>query len=463
MSLKPRFLVRLKRTRRFGLVPVLAGLLCLAASPASAPVGTTGIAKWPGGHRAALSLTYDDSTVNQFRVAVPIMDRLGLTATFHVITGEIRGSRYRSAFIGRSPESIIKETAGVPTNDANFRERATAIGRLGLRGTEEYQTRAGELFEEGKVEEARRLIDEGFARVRRGEFPAESGSRGTGGDDGGAVSWDDLKALAARGYEISSHTISHPYLSVFDDANLDYELEKSRQEILDHLGPAQTFSVECPYGTEDPRVVARALEFYPASRNRMPEPFLDEINRWSDKAPSACTRDYVQWQRGVLSQTPMDLMRSWVETAAAGENVWLVLVFHGVDGVGWEPRTGADLEDYFRFIKARESAVWVTTFRDAAKYMRERMAGRVEVTLRADPSIRVSLKHGLDPAVYDLPLSLRTHVPSNWSEVEVRQGSRTARLKAQADGQGNFVVYEARPNAETIILREHRDGAIERP
>ncbi len=446
------FLHRLKRTGKLASLLILIGLPALGARPAPVSVGKTEIARWPGGHRAALSLTFDDGTINQFRVAVPILDKLGLTATFHVITGEIRGSRYRSTFLGRAREDIVRETAGAPTNAANFRERATAIGRLGLRGALDFQTRAGELFEEGKTVEAYTLIDEGFARVRRGEFapePVPFGSE-TGEEDG--LSWDELKALASRGHEISSHTVSHPYLAVFDDANLDYELDKSRQDILDHLGPAQAFTIECPYGTEDPRVVARALRFYPASRNHLPDPFLDQLNRWNDKAPSACTGEYVQWQRGVLTATPLDLMRSWVETTAQGENIWLVLVFHGVDGIGWEPRTGPELDDYFRFIKSHESAVWVTTFRDAVRYMRERMASRVRV-LQAGPSIRLSVSHALDPAVYDLPLSLKTYVPSAWPEVEVRQGRRTVRLTPRTDGQGSYVLYEAQPNAEGVEIR----------
>jgi hypothetical protein len=70
-------------------------------------------------------------------------------------------------------------------------------------------------------------------------------------------------------------------------------------------------------------------------------------------------------------------MRSWIDTVAAHENIWLVLVFHGVDGMGWEPRTGADLEQYFAYLKAKEDSVWVATFRDVAKYMRERVLGSV--------------------------------------------------------------------------------------
>ena len=66
-------------------------------------------------------------------------------------------------------------------------------------------------------------------------------------------------------------------------------------------------------------------------------------------------------------------MRGWVDTIVRRDNIWLVLVFHGVDGIGWEPKTGAELEEYFSYIKSLEGRVWVATFQDVTKYMRERM------------------------------------------------------------------------------------------
>jgi peptidoglycan/xylan/chitin deacetylase (PgdA/CDA1 family) len=48
-------------------------------------VGQTEIAKWRYGKNGAVSLTYDDGSINQFRVAVPIMDSFGFPATFFIV------------------------------------------------------------------------------------------------------------------------------------------------------------------------------------------------------------------------------------------------------------------------------------------------------------------------------------------------------------------------------------------
>ena len=412
--------------------------------------GQTEITKWPQDKHAAVSLTFDDNSINQFRVAVPIMDKFGLPATFHIITGEISGSRYHGTFVGRPVQAVIQETARVPTNADNFFERASAVGHLRLQGTLEYHSRAGELYEDGKIGEAYRLIDEAYAKVRRGDFAPEPEAPATA-DRQNAVSWDDLKKLTARGYEISSHTVTHPRLAVLDEANLIYELEKSREEILNHMGSKHTFTVECPYGTEDERVLKYALARYPASRNRMPEPFLEELNRSSEKDPGASAKEYVQWQRGVLTKTPMALMKSWVDTIAAHDNMWLVLVFHGVDGVGWEPTTGAELAEYFSYIKSRDDRVWAATFGDVTKYMRERMRSTVH-TFRKGDVMEVVLRHDLADERYALPLTLKTYVPAAWTAVAVRQGSGLSRAAVEKDGRGSYVLYQARPNAEPVRL-----------
>jgi peptidoglycan/xylan/chitin deacetylase (PgdA/CDA1 family) len=360
--------------RGIGILAIF-GVTAASSAVGAAEVGRTSIEKWQDGKRGAVSLTWDDGTLNQFRVAVPIMDRLGLPATFFIITGDVAGSRYHGTFVGRPAREVVAETARVATNADNLFERASAVGFLGYRGTLDYHTRAGEAYDErGDVAEACRIIDEAYARVRRGAFAAE-------GEDtrptGGSLSWDELARLARRGYEFASHTVTHPRLAILDDANLVYELEKSREDILDHLGFENTFSVECPYGTENRRAVEAALARYPLARNLMPDPFVEDLDRSSGEDPAVSRREYVRWQRGVLTRTPMGSMKSWVDAAAAHENVWLVLVFHGVDGVGWEPRTGADLEEYFTYLRSRQDVLWVAAFRDVAKYVRERMHGSV--------------------------------------------------------------------------------------
>lgn len=71
------------------------------------------------------------------------------------------------------------------------------------------------------------------------------------------LGWDDLVALADSGWEIGSHTVTHPRLTQIDDARLDAELRDSRRTVEQRLGRPCT-SIAYPYGDEDARVVAAA-------------------------------------------------------------------------------------------------------------------------------------------------------------------------------------------------------------
>lgn len=103
-----------------------------SCSGKSGLTGTTEIATWQGGKKGAVSITFDDGSINQFRQAIPILNRLGFKGTFFIITGNIPGSEFRGTFIGRPLEDLVAESAVMPTNDGNFFERASAVGFLGI-------------------------------------------------------------------------------------------------------------------------------------------------------------------------------------------------------------------------------------------------------------------------------------------------------------------------------------------
>lgn len=73
------------------------------------------------------------------------------------------------------------------------------------------------------------------------------------------MSWDEVRALRDAGWEIGSHTRSHPKLSLVDsDRQLAVELVDSRRRCEEELGSCATFAY--PYGDYDERVVAAVAE-----------------------------------------------------------------------------------------------------------------------------------------------------------------------------------------------------------
>jgi peptidoglycan/xylan/chitin deacetylase (PgdA/CDA1 family) len=89
------------------------------------------------------------------------------------------------------------------------------------------------------------------------------------------LSWAQLGALADEGWEIGSHTCSHPRLTTVSDERLRLELLESRAKLEQRLGRACS-TLAYPYGDHDARVVqaTRAAGYAAAGTlpGRLPRP-----------------------------------------------------------------------------------------------------------------------------------------------------------------------------------------------
>jgi peptidoglycan/xylan/chitin deacetylase (PgdA/CDA1 family) len=444
---------------------VLTFLLCCSQSTAAwAQQPHTEITKWQDGKLAAVSITFDDSTINQFRIAVPMLNERKLPATFFVITGEIPGSRYLPTFVGRPIMDIIHESATVPTNASNALERSSMLRYLG-----EIQ-RVGVVLERFNPNSA-------GARIAKGDFAyfdaVLAALRQTGEsyrvdatphvpvrsqEDGrpaaaqpGGLTWDELRRAAKEGHEIANHLVSHAHTPGLDEANILYEAVKADEDLRAQMGDRHTFSIEASYGIHDPRVEKILVPRFPLTRNWVTDPFMDGILRGDNRDPASMTKEYVQWQRGAISKTPLQEMTGWIDKSLA-TGTWLVLVIHGIEGIGWEPVTAANLRAYLDDMKAREDRLLVATFADAAKYARERMASRV-TTKQAGDAIEVTVRHSLDAKRYDVPLTAKTTVPANWTRVRVSQGNTTSTVEVHREAGVAHVTYRIVPNGPSARLQ----------
>jgi hypothetical protein len=193
-------------------------------------------------------------------------------------------------------------------------------------------------------------------------------------------------------------------------------------------------------------------------------------------APGTSSKEYVQWQRGPKTSTSLNTMTSWVDTCLAYEKVWLVLTFHGVDGIGYEPKTGDEMREFFNYIKKNEKKIWVATFKDAVKYIRQRMYANLTQTIINDTiksgnnpvgkeseaencrdqimvkNIIVQLNHSLDKELYNHQMTLKTYIPDKWAATTVKQGNTILETTQLNDKKGKYILYNAYPNSQIIKI-----------
>nr|WP_296065454.1 polysaccharide deacetylase family protein [uncultured Actinoplanes sp.] len=206
----------------------------------------------------------------------------------------LRG-RLLTAGAGRPPV-LMYHAVGHAGNDPfalyvtpqRFAAQMSLLARLGLRGV--CLAELGDAALRGAADGLVGItFDDGYRDVLAHALPAlrEHGFGATfyavSGLLGGVNAWDppprralmtadDLRGLAAQGYEVGSHSVSHPRLAGLDPAALRHEVAGSRLALAEVLpAPPRTFCY--PYGSVDApavRAVADAGYAYACAVVRVP-------------------------------------------------------------------------------------------------------------------------------------------------------------------------------------------------
>lgn len=162
----------------------------------------------------ALSITFDDGYADNAEVAMPILQRHGLCATFFVSTGYLDGGRMWNDTIAESVRGSRHKRVdlgdlGVPGIEmldlADWDARRAATGRL--LGATKYlgeSTRAG-------------LVDAISQRLDAPDLPTDLMMRS-----------DQLRALRDGGMRVGAHTVSHPILGQLPRDRALLEVRESR-------------------------------------------------------------------------------------------------------------------------------------------------------------------------------------------------------------------------------------------
>lgn len=270
------------------------------ASPVShvAPAAVVSIAKFKGNHDAAYSITMDDGSANQAKLAAPILEKYHFRATFFVI-------------------------AGLTTDQPD----ATNAAHL----------------------------------------PS----------DWCGVGWQQWRALAEKGHEIGSHTMTHPHLdAVKDPAALRREIVHSADEIQAKMG-RRPISFAFPFSATNEQSLNIARKAYLAVRGHglvyLTAGRLGRYNAYID---------------------------GLIKDGEAG-----VGILHGLDGVGWEPIKSEVFKAHVEYLARNQDKLWVDTMGNVELYCRQRDSAKIAVTGSTHDSVTFSLDCHLDSHQPLVPLT----------------------------------------------------------
>lgn len=189
------------------------------------------------------AVTLDDGYEDNLRVAAPILHRLGIPATFYVVSDHAGTDRRfwweRFAEIVRSTKAPHIELGGVvPEIMGNGLASRFTLQTYAQR--EVFFESVSAAMRAGRHEDITRHLA-ALADALDTPVPREEGR------DYAMLDWDQLKALVQQGFEIGGHTANHRSLDYVDEAVLQNEIIDSNRVIENVLGvPVLSFAY--PYG-----------------------------------------------------------------------------------------------------------------------------------------------------------------------------------------------------------------------
>lgn len=168
----------------------------------------------------ALSITFDDGYADNAEVAAPILESLGLTATFFVTTGFLQGGCMWN-------DRVIEAVRSSATDELDL--AGLGLGRVSLRTVDERRGAIDRILASIKHRPPRQRTEavQTITRAAKaGEAPALM------------MNEDQVRSLIRRGMDVGAHTVSHPILTRLEAPAAYAEIRDSKLQLEDLTGRA---------------------------------------------------------------------------------------------------------------------------------------------------------------------------------------------------------------------------------
>lgn len=266
--------------------------------------------------------------------------------------------------------------------------------------------------------------------------------------------------------EPQSHSMTHVRLTDLPTASANdtykYEIADAKTLIESMYPKYDILSFAIPHGTMDASATNYAKNYYYALRTNaagvqsLDPGFTNSYGSWAAMySPStyrlknnANYNDDVQW----------DLIKSDIDKAANG---WYIPLTHRVGDVDSTDMSYAVANKMFEYIASlrNEGKVWVATYSEAIKYVRERQnttldAKKVGNSISLTATLAEKTQDGLtlDKNVFDHPLTVKVEVDANCSKVYYLDGCVQKSVDTFTEGSKRYARVEIVPNGEELML-----------
>lgn len=253
--------------------------------------------------------------------------------------------------------------------------------------------------------------------------------------------WEQYRELVEKGHDVQSHSASHLNDK---DLTIDDEYRLSKEAIEENIPGHRARTIAYPGGSQsgrnDPEV---ASKYYIAARST--PSLINGVNN----------TDYMKINSasGVIVYNDP---KSWAWLGHMTEQTsrknlyrgWYCAHFHEA-----KEKSKEHIENALTFLKEHDADFWVGRFTDVALYARERKTAEVKTLSSNAQEIRLSLTDQMPDADYDLPLTVKVRLPSDWKNVSALQGQKETASRIVIHDGAPYALVQAVPDRGEVVLR----------
>ena len=257
---------------------------------------------------------------------------------------------------------------------------------------------------------------------------------------GWSPNYNAYQALVDKGYEVGSHSDNHASNAADGRTMPDSEIASSKSNINSHISGQTCNTITYP-NCEEPNETTLKANYI---GGRICANGID----------GATPNNYYRINSVICGNTgsvnSAEAFQGKMQQAI-NQGGWVTFLIHEVDnGNGYSPTSSQAIDGALDWAKKNDSKIWVTTFRNAIMYSKERDKSTIAKKSGDASSETYTLTHSIKDNVsnYDYPLSIRIENSNNWTSVSGTQGGKAITTSIK-DG---YIYFDAVPNGGDIVI-----------
>ena len=262
--------------------------------------------------------------------------------------------------------------------------------------------------------------------------------------------WTALQAAAKNGHEIGSHTVSHANLGSSTNDQQIAEYKNSQDAINQRITGQKCVTIAYPNCVTGNTALIK--QYYLAGRICsgviVPKTPSDFMNISSIVCGSQSSIQRTSDFTGKFD-------------AAVSSNGWVVLLIHAIDTEsGYSPTSSTQIKGALEYCKSNSSKFWVTSFSNAARYIKERNNISIKQNSAKDSVLIFTVTDTLDNSIYNVPVTIRRILPQGWASARILQKGTKINSQIVSENSKAYVMFDVVPDSGDIQMIKEKTTEI---